>query len=326
MNWDQWIERHLKNLEATGHAGKTVSERRRMLGMFRKYAEEIGVDSPVKLTGSLVRAYLLHRRAVRNARGRPDRARTVNTHLLAVKRFLEFLARECVVPADLPKGIEYVRAPDALPKHVPSHEEILRMLGAIDSTSPVGLRDRAILELLYSTGMRRDELIHLTIADVDLRGLYVRIEKGKGGKGRVVPLGRPAAEWIEKYVVAARSILCEGASQPGDLLFVSKSGALLDGESVRQVVVKAAKLAGIERPMGPHALRRACATEMIRRNANLYHVKELLGHEDLESLKSYVRMTIVDLKEAHRKFHPREREDGHDPRRDEGPSVGCAPA
>jgi integrase/recombinase XerD len=308
MSFQRWIERHLKALEGSGRADKTISERRRMLGAFEHYCHEARVTSVERLTAALVRGYVLHRRAVRNARGRPDRIRTVNTHLLAVRGFLEYLGREQVVPRDLARAIEYVRTPQSLPRCIPSHAEVLRMMAGVDTTRPLGVRDRAILELFYSTGIRRDELRRLTIADMDTVGGYVRIERGKGGKGRVVPLGREAASWIEKYLLAARPVLV-GAGAPNDALFVSKTGALLDPGSLRKLVVEAARRAGLAQTISPHALRRACATEMIRRQANLYHVKEILGHEDLECLKAYVRMTIVDLKEAHRRFHPRERQE-----------------
>jgi integrase/recombinase XerD len=306
--WERWIERHLSALEGSGHAGKTISERRRMLEAFGSWAEEDQVTSPQRLTSALVRAYGAFRRALPNVRGRLDRVRTVNTHLLAVRRFLDYLARERVVPAELPRAVEYIKTPQTLPRCVPSHVEVLRMMAAADETTPLGLRDRAILELFYSTGIRRDELLRLAIADVDTAGGYVRIERGKGGKGRVVPLGRSAAGWIDRYLLVSRPILTAG-SAPQDVLFVSKSGACLDPGSLRRVVVAAARRAGLAGTISPHALRRACATEMIRRSANLYHVKEILGHEDLESLKAYVRMTSVDLKEAHRQFHPREQGD-----------------
>jgi integrase/recombinase XerD len=134
----------------------------------------------------------------------------------------------------------------------------------------------------------------------------VRVERGKGGKGRVDPLGRVAGAWVKRYLLAIRPELVRGRADPG-WLFLSKSGGKLDGESVRRLVAGAARAAGIAKNVTPHALRRACATEMMRAGANPWHVKELLGHEDFRSLDVYAKLTILDLKEAHRRHHPRER-------------------
>jgi integrase/recombinase XerD len=127
----------------------------------------------------------------------------------------------------------------------------------------------------------------------------------------VVPLGRVAGDCVRRYLLAIRPELVRGKPDPG-WLFVTKAGAKLDGEAVRQTVLKAARAAGVEKKVSPHALRRACATEMIRHHANPWNVKELLGHEDFRSLDVYAKLTILDLKAAHRRHHPREQEGSAD--------------
>ena len=123
-----------------------------------------------------------------------------------------------------------------------------------------------------------------------------------------MPLGGPAGEWIRRYLLAIRPELVRGKLDPGNL-FLTKAGRKLGGPDVREAVMRAAARAGVEKNVTPHALRRACATEMIRRSANPWHVKEILGHEDFRSLDVYAKLTILDLKAAHRKYHPRERGD-----------------
>ena len=305
--WPLWLERYLKRLEAQGRVKKTIESRRSMLGKFFEYLRAAKVWGPEGLSVGLVRSYLLHRREVPNRRGKKDRPRTLNTHLLAVRRFLEFLSREGAVAGTLVEAVEYVKEPKSLPRDIPTDAEVRRMLGAVDTTRAMGFRDRAVLELLYSTGLRRQEMMDLKVEDVDLGGGYVRVELGKGGKGRIVPLGRIAADWVRRYLLGVRPEQVKGRMDPG-WLFLTKSGDKLDGEAVRQAVMKAARAAGLGKKVTPHALRRACATEMIRANANPWHVKELLGHEDYRSLDVYARLTITDLKAAHRRFHPRERE------------------
>ncbi len=270
--WALWLERYLKRLEAQGRAPKTVESRRSMLGKFFEYTRAAKVYGPEGLSVGLVRSYLLHRRELPNRRGKKDRPRTLNTHLLAVRRFLDFLMREGTVSGVLVEAVEYVKEPKSLPRDIPTDQEVKRMLNAVDTTRSTGFRDRTVLELLYSTGIRRQEMMDLTVADVDLEGGYVRVELGKGGKGRIVPLGRIAAEWVKRYLLAVRPEQVKGRQDPG-WLFLAKSGGKLDGEAV----MKAARAAGLEKKITPHALRRACATEMIRGNANPWHVKELLG-------------------------------------------------
>jgi len=182
---------------------------------------------------------------------------------------------------------------------------------SIPGDTPIHLRDRAVLEVLYSTGLRRQELVDLALPDVDLDGGVLRVECGKGAKGRVVPLGRAACEWVRRYLHSARPALV-GRREDGGALFVSKLGRRLNGNSIREIVSRWAKAAGVEKEVTPHTFRRSCATGMIRNRANPAHVKDLLGHEDFGSLAAYVRLEIADLKEAHRKFHPREREGGEE--------------
>jgi integrase/recombinase XerD len=182
----------------------------------------------------------------------------------------------------------------------------MKILEGIPGDTPVHLRDRALLEVLYSTGLRRQELVDVGLLDVDVASGILRVEEGKGGKGRVVPLGRAAGEWVERYLVSARPALLGRREDPAKL-FLSKSGQPLNGNAIREIVLRWARAAGLGKAVSPHTFRRSCATGMIRNRANPAHVKDLLGHEDFASLDAYVRLEIIDLKDAHRRFHPRER-------------------
>jgi integrase/recombinase XerD len=240
-----------------------------------------------------------------NARGRRDGSPTVNLHLEGMRDFLGRLVRKGVLPAGLLECLKLIRTPKRLPKGALSHKEMLKILDRIPGDTPIHLRDRAVLEVLYSTGLRRQELVTVNVIDVDLDAGFLRVEEGKGGKGRVVPLGRVAGERIERYLRAARPALVGRKGDPGRL-FLSKSGRPLNGNSIREIVLRWAKAAGIEKEVSPHTFRRSCATGMIRNRANPAHVKDLLGHDDFRSLDAYVRLEIQDLKDAHRRFNPRE--------------------
>ena len=303
--WDRWVERYVNRLDALQFSKSTVDGRRRLLNLFGRYAREMGVHGPEGIGPGILRAYLFYRREASNSMGRKDSPNTLNLHFLAVRKFLEFLSLEGLVPEKLVRAIEYVKVPRGLPKDIPTDAEVRRILATADLSRTTGFRDRAILEFMYSTAMRRQEVADVRMEDVDFSERFVRIESGKGGKGRVVPLGRVAGEWLRAYLLAVRSEMLRSKPDPG-WLFVTKSGNKMDGNMLREVVVKAAKRAGIkDKRITPHALRRACATEMIKREANVYMVKELLGHADLSTMDAYVKLLIVDLKEAHRKYHHR---------------------
>jgi len=305
--WTPWIERYRAHLELEGLAKRTREGRPWLLSKFIAWCRDLGVRAPKDLTLDLVSDYRRYRIQYVNARGHRDRARTVNTHLLALRDFLGLLAARGALPSLLLGPLRYVKEPKLLPKDALTYPEMAALLERIPGDTPIHLRDRAILELLYSTGIRRQELVDLGLPDLDLGGGAIRIESGKGGKGRMVPIGKAASEWLKRYLASARPALLGRKDDP-EAVFLTKSGRPLGGSEVRDVVRRWARAAGVAKPVSPHTLRRSCATGMIRNRANLAHVKDLLGHEDYRSLDAYVHLEIVDLKDAHRRFHPREQQ------------------
>lgn len=309
--FEAWLERYRSHLELEGMARRTIDGRSWCIRKFMAWAAELGIDGPDGLTVALVEDYRRHRIETVNARGRRDRVRTVNQHLVGLRDFLRVLALKGAVPEALRAAVAPIKEPRTLPKGALVHAEVMRILERIPGDTPIHLRDRAIIEVLYSTGLRRQELVDLALPDIDLEGGVLRVECGKGSKGRVVPVGRAACEWVRRYLQSARPALV-GRREDGGALFCSKLGRKLNGNSIREIVSRWAKAAGIEKEVTPHTFRRSCATGMIRNRANPSHVKDLLGHDDFGSLADYVRLEIADLKEAHRRFHPRERDEGDD--------------
>jgi integrase/recombinase XerD len=308
MDWKEAMERYRAHLELEGMAGRTVLGRTGLVAKLSLWSRELGIASPQMLTLQILADYRRYRIEGVNTLGRRDRPRTVNTHLLAIRDFLGFLAGRGELPGMLVQSLKYVKEPRLLPRVTLSHAEVMRLLEAVPPDSPIHVRDRTILEVFYSTGIRRQELADLELSDVDPDGGVLRVRSGKGGKGRVVPLGKLAAEWLGRYVAYARPSLL-GRNEDNGILFLSKSSQPLQGNSVKEVVLRWGRAAGIGKTVTPHTLRRSCATGMIRNRANPAHVKDLLGHEDFSSLDAYIRLEIVDLKDAHRRFHPREQDE-----------------
>jgi integrase/recombinase XerD len=307
-DWEENLGRYRAHLELEGMATRTVRARAGLVARLAAWAGELGLSSPRMLTLQILADYRRHRIEGVNRRGRRDKPRTVNTHLLAVRDFVGYMAGRGELPAMLLGSLKYVKEPQLLPRETLSHAEVMRLLGTVPGETPIHVRDRAMLEVFYSTGIRRQELADLELGDVDPEGGVLRVRSGKGGKGRVVPLGKSAAEWLSRYVASARPSLL-GRREDGGILFLSKSGRPLPGNSVKEIVLRWGRAAGIPKTVTPHTLRRSCATGMIRNRANPAHVKELLGHSDFSSLDAYIRLEIVDLKDAHKRFHPREQEE-----------------
>ncbi len=166
---------------------------------------------------------------------------------------------------------------------------------------------RAILEVFYATGIRKEELRNLSLADLNLEEGLLRITLGKGAKDRVVPLGSIAVSALKAYLIEARPVLLKTGQT--DRLFISYRGQPLDSHTLGALVKKHAQLAQIKKIVTPHVWRHSCATHLIQNHASLRHVQDLLGHSSLSTTERYLRLTITDLKEAHAKFHPREQND-----------------
>jgi integrase/recombinase XerD len=190
--------------------------------------------------------------------------------------------------------------------HVLTQQEARQILERVDPSTPLGSRDRAILEVFYATGVRKEELRGLVTGDLNLSDGLLRITLGKGARDRVVPLGAVAVASLQSYLSQARPKLL--SSSHTDRLFISYRGNPLDPHTLGSLVKKHAKAAQIKKLVTPHVWRHTCATHLVQNQANLRHVQDLLGHRSLATTERYLRLTITDLKEAHTKFHPREKE------------------
>jgi integrase/recombinase XerD len=226
--------------------------------------------------------------------------------LKVVRALFRYLVEENYLLSNPARNLRFVRRPKILPRSFLTKEEMGKLLKAPDTSTALGYRDRTMLELMYSTGLRRSEVTNLLIADVDTKDGFLRVNLGKGRKDRVVPLGKIACRYVENYVKAVRPMFVRETSYPQ--LFLSVTGKPFTNFVVGHVVKMYAKKAGLEKRVTPHTLRHTCATLMMKNKAHVRYIQELLGHVLLESTQVYTQVTITDLKEEHRRYHPRERE------------------
>ena len=273
---------------------------------FIKHVEsKFGTETASGLRRSHIFSYQKSLYERKNAKGLPLVPRSLNKNLSSVRNFLNHLSEKGYVLKSLPDALKPVKEPSFLPLGALKHAEIKKALGKIDISTPGGYRDRTVLEILYSTGIRASELSGLNIGSVDLENSTLTVF-GKGRKERMVPVGKTALRFLETYLKAVRPFLLKDGEKRA--LFLNNSGTRLMRYTLRLTVRKYYGKANFDINVTPHTFRRSCTTELIRADANLYHVKELLGHETLSTVKHYAKLTINDLKRTHAKCHPREKD------------------
>ena len=239
---------------------------------------------------------------------------TQNQLLVAVKNLFAFLHEEGILVRDPAAELHYAREPQTLPRNILTPLEAQRVIEAADIQTMLGYRDRTILEVLYSTGVRKGELLALTVGNVNLEEELLRINNGKGAKDRVAPLSTVACRFLETYIKAIRPKLAREQGKPTeagrtktDRLFLSSRARALARTTLDTMIEKYATSVRINKRVTCHVWRHTCATHLLQNKANLRHVQEILGHRSLVTTERYLRVTITELKEAHRKFHPREK-------------------
>ncbi len=227
--------------------------------------------------------------------------RSIARHLVTLRGFYRQLLRDGRIPADPTLNLESPRAWKTLPRYL-SLEEVDRLLRAPDPSTPLGARDRAMVELLYSTGVRVSELVALRAGDLHAELGYLQVT-GKGNKQRLVPVGRSALAAVAAYLRGPRQTLL--GRRASAHLFVSRRGARLTRQAFWKSIRAAGRRAGIRQSLNPHLLRHSFATHLLARGADLRSVQQMLGHADISTTQIYTHVISEQLKEVHRQHHPR---------------------
>lgn len=312
MTLDEMLDLYARHLAALNRAPKTVRQYVQWVRRFFAFARAQGIEVPADITAAHLLAYQRHLAGQLNFRGCGFNVKVQNQHLIGIVMFLRHLHAEGILAHNPAQHVQYAKVPQELPRDILSITEMRKMLRAPDAHTVLGYRDRVILEILYSTGIRRQELLNLTVDDVNLESGLLTIRHGKGGKDRVVPLGKLAAKYLETYLTGVRPTLLQiralDTKSREKKLFLSMRGLPLSVNALAERVEFYRKAAGIKHAVTPHTFRHSCATHMIRNRANIRHVQEMLGHVNLNTTQQYLHLTITDLKEAHARFHPREKD------------------
>lgn len=292
--WDEYLDLFLDHLRVErGLSPNTLEAYGRDI---RRYLVHLKTKSgPVAADRSTVIGFMLE--LSRMGIGIRSRARSLS----AIKTFYSFLIREGFTSNNPAGDVESAAIPKYLP-HVLSESEVEALLAAPDISNPGGLRDKAMIELLYATGLRVSELIGLDLSHLNMEAGYLRT-MGKGSKERLVPVGDAALTWIGRYLTEARGRLLKGKSSRK--IFLSRRGAGLSRQYFWQVIKSYALQAGIIKSISPHTLRHSFATHLLTHGADLRSVQMMLGHADISTTEIYTHVNRERLRAIHREFHPR---------------------
>lgn len=221
----------------------------------------------------------------------------------SLRKFHQYLKRESIVSDDPMQLIDTPKKASTLPKAI-SPQAVEQLLEAPDTTTPLGVRDRTILELMYATGLRISELVNLKLSDMHLTMGFIQT-MGKGEKERIIPLGEFANQWLEYYLDGARVYLQDQSPETSEYVFLNSRGKSLSRQGVWKKVKQLALEAGIDQNVTPHTLRHSFATHLLENGADLRMVQELLGHADISTTQIYTHITKTRLKQVYSDYHPR---------------------
>ncbi len=300
------IDRLQQSLKVRNFAARTIEQTCWKLKKFNAWLIQNDIFTIDDITKDAVRSYQVELYQVINAKGQQNSVGYQNGMLSAVKQLTRFLYERDFIVSDPARDIQYAKRPKMLPRGILTPSEARRIIHAPDIKTVIGYRDRVILEVLYTSGIRKEEINNLTLGDVDYHDGFLRIDNGKGQKDRIVPLGRIACRYLENYIKSVRPDLIKDPYN--NHLFLSLRGNRLSKNMVWELVKKHAKKARIKKNVHPHTFRHTCATAMLKNKADLNTIRKILGHRSLNTTQIYTHLNITDLKAVHKQCHPREKD------------------
>jgi len=296
-------EMHLDWLRVRNYSAITVRNRESYINRFILWAEERSLTRPDQVTKQILERYQRWLYNYRDPKtGKKLSFRSQHARLLPLRAFFKWLCQRDLLPANPAAALDLPKLEKRLPRHVLNAKEAELVLGQADVLTSMGLRDRAIMEVLYSTGLRRMEVAGLKLYDLDAERRLVFVRLGKGKKDRMVPIGERALAWTAKYLEESRPNL--SCAKSDDALFLTNLGEAFTPNRLTQMVRDYVSAAEIGKTGSCHLFRHACATHMLENGADTRMIQALLGHAKLETTQLYTHLSIKQLQEVHAATHP----------------------
>lgn len=303
LGFDTLLQQFLEWMRVQNYSDKTVTNRRVFLTAFLLWAIERGLTRPVDVTKHVLECYQRHLFHYRKANGEPLTFPSQHARLLALRAWFKWLSRHNHIGHNPAADLELPKVGQQLPKHVLTATEADAVINLPDVSTTLGLRDRAILETFYSTGVRRQEAIDLCVYDVDVSRGTLTVRQGKGKKDRIIPIGDRALAWIGKYVHDVRPTL-RLLGTATDVLFLTHVGGPFTPNRMSQLVSDYIDAADIGKRGSCHLFRHTMATLMLENGADIRFIQQMLGHARLDTTQIYTQVSIRKLKDIHSATHP----------------------
>ncbi|TRX53449.1 tyrosine-type recombinase/integrase [Thalassomonas sp. M1454] len=304
QNFTQCLEYYLINLLAKGYSQATVDLKQQILETFFDWLKIQAIFDLDRVNVSVLDTYLenlrSHRKKLSNL---PLAQTTIRTRATTVKIFLRGLYTKGIIESNECEKFELPKAGKALPKSILSIQDVLAIIKQVPTHTIKGIRDRAIIECFYASGIRRNELVNLKLEDFDFSARQIKIVNGKGGHDRFVPIGKTAILWIRKYLRDARPYFAHIGS--GHTLFLGNNGKKFLPGALTSLMSKYIKRANLNKFGSCHQYRHAAATHMMDNDADIRHVQEFLGHSSISTTQVYVHISKARLQKVYKKSHPR---------------------
>jgi len=296
------VARYVEWMRLKAFSGETIRSAWDFLSPFIVWCRERSVTRPQEVTRPILERYQRHLYFYRKRNGKPLGLSTQARHLAGIKGWFRFLTKQHYILSNPAADLETPRLGTRLPRQILSAAEVEQILAGVNLEDSLGIRDRAILELLYSTGLRRMELVNLHLYDLDDERGVLMIREGKGRKDRVLPIGERAQAWTRKYVEEVRPGLV--MEPDSGALFLSAEGAAFSLGGMGHLIRVYVRASGVRKCGSCHLFRHTMATLMLEGGADIRYVQHMLGHADLNSTQIYTRVSISKLQEVHAATHP----------------------
>jgi integrase/recombinase XerD len=281
---------------------RTIEGREVFIGKFIQWCDDRGLAHPADITKPILERYQRHLFLQRKPNGQPLGAVSQSNYMICIRSYFKWLAKSNHILYNPASDIELPRRPKRLPQNILTAAEADSIMNQTDMTSATGIRDRAVMEVFYSTGIRRKELTQLKTTDIDIERGTLMVISGKGDKDRMIPIGKRAIKWVEKYLYEVRPRMVVGLSE--NYLFLNRFGQIMGVTWLSKRVGEYIKAADINKTGSCHVFRHSMATLMLENGAGMRYIQMMLGHASMTTTQLYTQVSITKLKEIHTTTHP----------------------